>query len=146
MESVQTRRSFDADWQRQHDLQLTRTLLIHDPITGYGMEDIATSAPPTKAGGFKLPHSVPLQSWVAGGLFALMGTLWLYGVALWSCVLATRSGFRWGVGLLAACCAFIVMDVFHPSLNQRFKWLAVAIVIASLQSPKSSVAIEPPNA
>src|SRR5438552_12059773 len=78
VESFKPRRSFEADWQRRRDLGLSQRLLSHDPITGYGMEDIGTSTPPTKVA-FILPHYVVLQSWVAGGVLALFGTLWLYG-------------------------------------------------------------------
>jgi len=131
-ESFRPRRSFEADWQRRRDLDLSQRLLSQDPITGYGMEDIGTSTPPTKVA-FSLPHYVVLQSWVAGGVLALFGTLWLYGATLWLAWKAVRQGRPWAVGLLATCVAFILTDMVHPGLNQRFKWFAVALLVATLR-------------
>ncbi len=133
LESVQPHRSFEADWQRARDLLLVKRLLSHDPVTGYGMEDIGTGAPPTKVG-FNLPHFIVLQSWVAGGVLALLGTLWLYAVTLRLGWTAVREGHSIAPGLFAACVAFMLMDMVHPGLDQRFKWFAAALMIATLHS------------
>jgi hypothetical protein len=131
-QSVQPRRSFEADWQRRRDLELTERLLSHDPLTGFGMEDIVPH-PPMASVGIRLPHFIVLQSWVAGGVLALVGTLWLYGVALWLGWRAVQRRQLMAVGLFSACVAFVVMDQVHPGLDQRFKWFSVALLAAYLQ-------------
>jgi O-antigen ligase len=131
MESVQPRRSFEADWQRAHDLRLSGRLLTNDPWTGYGMENIDAIEPPTK-GAFHLPHFILLQSWVAGGVIALLGTLWLYAATLWLGWRAVRERRDLALGLLAACAAFILMDMVAPGMDQRFKWFSAALLFATL--------------
>jgi hypothetical protein len=131
MESLQPRRSFEADWLRAHDLPLSERLLTHDPLTGYGMENIGSVSPPTK-GAFHLPHFILLQSWVTGGLVALLGTVWLYLATLLLGWRAVREGHGMAVGFLAACAAFILMDMVAPGLDQRFKWFPGALLFATL--------------
>jgi O-antigen ligase len=148
-ESVQPRRSFEADWQRRQDLRLAGRLLSDDPVTGYGMENIGTSRPPTKVA-FKLPHWILLQSWVAGGLLALLGTIWLYASVLYLGWYAVRAHQPLSLGLLAACLAFSLMDMVHPGLDQRFKWFTVAILIATVRGYRSvthtkQLAVEAPS-
>jgi hypothetical protein len=132
-ESVQPRRSFDADWGRKRDLTMAGKLLTQDPLTGYGMEDIDTPNPPSKVA-FNLPHFVLLQSWVAGGLLALAGTVWLYAGTLWVGWKAARARLPHAAGLLAVCVAFSAMDMVNPGLGQRLKWFALALLISSLHS------------
>jgi O-antigen ligase len=131
LESVQPRRSFEADWQRAHDLQLSGRLLSNDPLTGYGMENIDAMEPPTR-GAFHLPHFILLQSWVTGGILALLGNLWLYAATLWLGWRAVREGRVMALGLLASCAAFMVMDLVAPGMDQRFKWFAAALLFATL--------------
>jgi O-antigen ligase len=137
MESVQPRRSFEADWQRAHDLQLSQRLLSHDPLTGYGMENIDAIEPPTK-GAFHLPHFILLQSWVAGGFLALLGAMWLYAATLWLGWKAAREKRPMAIGLLAACAAFILMDMVAPGMDQRFKWFPAALLFATVLEPRPS--------
>jgi O-antigen ligase len=146
LESVQPRRSFEADWQRAHDLQLSKRLLAHDPLTGYGMENINAIEPPTKIA-FHLPHFILLQSWVAGGVVALLGTLWLYVATLWLGWRAVREGHVMAIGLVASCVSFILMDMVAPALDQRFKWFAAALLFATLlkSGQSSQPAAIPPS-
>jgi hypothetical protein len=137
MESLQPRRSLESDWVRTHDLPLSQRLLSHDPLTGYGMEDIGTITPPTKVA-FRLPHFILLQSWVAGGILALLGTLWLYAATLWLGWKAVRGGHPMALGLFAACAAFILMDMVAPGLDQRFKWFPAVLMLATQREPGPS--------
>ncbi len=139
LESLQPRRSFEADWLRVHDLPLTERLLAHDPWTGYGMENVGSLNPPTK-GAFHLPHFILLQSWVTGGLLALLGTVWVYLATLWLGWSAVREGHVMALGPLAACAAFILMDMVAPGLDQRFKWFPAVLMFAMLGAPKPSSA------
>jgi hypothetical protein len=40
--------------------------------------------------------------------------------------------------LLAACVAFVAMDMFHPHLYMRFKWFAAALLLATLREATRS--------
>ncbi|HUL03239.1 MAG TPA: O-antigen ligase family protein [Gemmatimonadales bacterium] len=131
-ESVQPRRDFDADWQRRRDLTMATKLLLRDPLTGYGMEDVDTPNPPTKVA-FNLPHFVLLQSWVAGGALALFGAMWIYAGTLWVGLKAARRKLPGAAALFAICVAFALMDMVNPGLGQRLKWFALALVIATLR-------------
>jgi O-antigen ligase len=142
LESAQPRRSFEADWQRAHDLRLSGRLLSNDPLTGYGMENIDAMEPPTK-GAFHLPHFILLQSWVAGGIVALLGNLWLYAATLWLGLRAVRERRVMAVGLLASCAAFMLMDLVAPGMDQRFKWFAGALLFATLGTTAPSSRPEP---
>jgi hypothetical protein len=137
-ESIQPRRSYEADWQRTHDLRLSGRLLSKDPLTGYGMENIDAIEPPTKVA-FHLPHFILLQSWVAGGMVGLVGNLWLYTATLLLGWRAVRHGHPMAAGLLAACTAFIAMDMVAPGLDQRFKWFPAALLFATLRPPPAGL-------
>jgi hypothetical protein len=128
--SLAPRRDFDADWQRRRDLRSAERLLLRDPVTGYGMDNVGTS--PTKSVGFNL-HNTILQSWMAGGILAGLGTLWLYGTVVAAGLRSLRRNDRRTLTLFAACVAFIVMDMVHPHLYMRFKWFAAALLIATLR-------------
>src|SRR5207253_7581745 len=134
-ESLQSRRDFEADWERRRDLKSAELLLSHDPVTGYGMENVGTS--PTQTIGFDL-HNTILQSWVAGGVLAFLGTVWLYATVLIGGWRAARKGDPLTLALFAACVAFVMMDMFHPHLYMRFKWFAAALLIATLHSSRRS--------
>jgi len=96
------------------------------------MENVGTS--PTQTIGFKL-HNTVLQSWVAGGILAGLGTVCLYATILlvgWrSLQHCDRDPFV--LSLFGACVAFITMDMVHPHLYMRFKWFAAALLIASVR-------------
>ena len=66
----------------------------------------------------------------------LLGTLWLYAASLWLGWRAVGEGDVMALGLFASCIAFIVMDMVHPGLDQRFKWFAAALLFATLRSSK----------
>ena len=134
LESIQPRRSFEADWQRTHDLRLSGRLISQDPLTGYGMENIDAIEPPTK-GAFHLPHFIVLQSWVTGGAIGMLGTIWIYVATLLLGWKAVREGRVMALGLLASCTAFILMDMVAPGMDQRFKWFSAALMFATLLQP-----------
>ncbi len=127
VESVRPRRDFEADRERRRDLRSAELLLSRDPVTGYGLENVGTSATPTV--GFNL-HNTILQSWLAGGVLAALGTVCLYAAVLWSGVKAIRARHPLAVSLLSACVAFMLMDLVHPHLYMRFKWFAAALLFA----------------
>jgi O-antigen ligase len=135
-ESIRPRRSFEADWDRIRDLRAAGRLLSLDPVTGYGMENVGTS--PLKTVGFNL-HNTVLQSWLAGGVLTAVGTLWLYGVTLWAGWRGVRDARPMALGLLAACVAFILIDMAHPHLYMRFKWFVVALLFTTVHdNPQSA--------
>ena len=142
-ESLQPRRDFDADWDRRRDLKSAEVLLSHDPITGYGMENVGTS--PNQPIGFNL-HNTVLQSWVAGGILAGLGTVGLYLAVFIMGWRALRDGDSITLSLFAACVAFVMMDMVHPHLYMRFKWFVAALLIATLRkfgSPSKRAAVTP---
>jgi hypothetical protein len=134
-ESLQPRRDFEADWERKRDLKSAAVLLSHDPVTGYGMENVGTS--PTQTIGFDL-HNTVLQSWVAGGALAGIGTVWLYATVLLAGWKSVRAGEPLALALLGACIAFTTMDMFPPHLYMRFKWFAGALLIATLHRARAA--------
>lgn len=129
-ESLAPRRDFEADWQRRRDLTSATVLLLHDPVTGYGMDNVGTS--PSQSIGFNL-HNTILQSWIAGGLLAGLGAVWLYWIVLSAGWTARRYVDHGALVLFAACVAFVTMDMVHPHFYMRFKWFAAALLMATLQ-------------
>ena len=143
-ESLRPRRDFEADWSRKRDLQSAQVVLTHDPITGYGMDNVGTS--PAQPIGFDL-HNTVLQSWVAGGILAGLGTAWLYVAVLMAGWRALRDGDPRNLSLFTACVAFVTMDMFHPHLYVRFKWFVAALLIAAIREAGAHAAradIAPP--
>jgi O-antigen ligase len=128
IESVGTRRDFEADWSRRRDLQSAEALLARDPLTGYGMENVGTVL--TQTIGFNL-HNTVLQSWVAGGLLGALGTIALYAAALGGGWMAARRRYHLSLPLFGVCVCMTVIDLTQPHLYMRFKWFAVAMLFAS---------------
>lgn len=121
---------FAADQSRKADLEAARDLIERDPFTGYGMDNVGTELAPTV--GFTL-HNTVLQSWMAGGLLAAVGAIWLYGATLLLCWRAIRLRHPLAPGLVAAAVAFILMDLVQPHIYARFKWLTAALLAAAVR-------------
>ena len=133
-ESVSSNTEFTADQSRKADLQAARDLLERDPFTGYGMENVGTELAPTV--GFTL-HDTILQSWMAGGLLAAIGAVWLYGATLLLGWRAIRLKHPLAPGLVAAAVGFILMDLVQPHFYARFKWLTAIMLVAAVREAEA---------
>jgi O-antigen ligase len=130
LQSVGTRIEFEADIARKADLQTVQDLLARDPFTGYGMDNIGTTANPTI--GFTL-HNTILQSWMAGGLLGAIGVLWLYFVLLSMAWRAVRGRHPLALGLFAASLSAVLIDQTQPHVYHRFTWFLAALLVATLR-------------
>ena len=104
-----------------------------NPIIGFGMDQSATGGLLDKERVTRLGiHNVIFASWVSGGLPALVGMLFGYGVALLIAVHAMRRGVQYGdwivVAIGAATFAWLLFDQTQPSLHHRTSWFTTALL------------------
>lgn len=104
-----------------------------NPFVGFGMDQSATggllnSQRVTRVG----IHNVTFATWISGGLFALVGMMFGYFVALLTGIHAMRRGAQrsdWViVALGAASFAWLFFDQTQPSLHHRTSWFTTALL------------------
>lgn len=93
-------------------------------------------------------HNTIIQSWVAGGILALLGVLFLYARSLSLAASTLWNGFRrraaWGyeLGLAASIIGKFLFDMVQPTLYSRYAWLPAALLLGlvwnSDESPPAS--------
>jgi hypothetical protein len=77
-------------------------------------------------------HNTIITSWVAGGVFAWVGLMWIYIVCLRTVLEVMRRSGKptdWiAVALAASVLGWIVFDQTQPHLYHRYTWLTVALL------------------
>lgn len=103
------------------------------PIVGAGMDQVGTGGLTSAELVTSVSiHNTIITSWVAGGVFAWAGLLWIYVVCLRTVLEVLRRSGKptdWiAVALAASVLGWIVFDQTQPHLYHRYTWLTVALL------------------
>jgi hypothetical protein len=131
-------RVFDVTGPERKDIMMEGIEVIkRSPIIGVGMDQSGTGdLERENLSTSHYIHNTILQSWVAGGLFAFLGTLLIYA----NTISIAFKGIKYAISknlpniicYSASIFGFILMDMAQPNIYQRFKWLIVIIIIGIL--------------
>jgi O-antigen ligase len=99
-----------------------------DPFVGVGLDEASS----VEATGDKLAHNMFLNTWLSGGVLALVGLVIMLSGALRMGVRAVQqaSDRSLAASLLAAYVGFLVDGLGEPILFVRYGWMPVALLAA----------------
>lgn len=103
------------------------------PVVGAGMDQVGTGGLTSAELVTSVSiHNTIVASWVAGGVFAWVGVVWVYMVCLRTALEVLRRSTRttdWiAVGLAASVLGWIAFDQTQPNLYHRYTWLTLALL------------------
>ncbi|MHC1784985.1 MAG: O-antigen ligase family protein [Anaerolineaceae bacterium] len=120
---------------RWDDYVLGLKYIASNPFVGAGMDQTGTGGlNSSQMITYLAIHNTILQSWVAGGLLAFIGTVIIYFHILKFSLRALSTAFSTRtysilVGLSASSLGFVFIDMTSSNIYQRVKWLVFALLL-----------------
>jgi hypothetical protein len=114
------------------------SLILQNPVYGYGMDqgeetNVANGYTITSSG----VHNTLINSWMAGGFLTFIGVVLIYAVTVTTAIKAVLAYIKhkascWELALATSVIAWAMVDMFQPSLYQRFTWITIALLCGVL--------------
>ena len=110
--------------------------ISNSPIIGVGLDN-ASSQLQVSSGELLQVHNTILQLWFTSGILGVIGVVIIYWQALLLALSRIRTSLKSvqlpdRVGIAAATLGFLLIDMTKPGIDERQKWLVIALLYGSM--------------